>query len=273
MKKSKLNMQLLPCACRTPNPWKLYSLLFVLLYKPIRELRGGCLEYTNKKLEKLVARIHTEQPIKSRIKGRINWEQLAEMLIPVHSGDAQRDIRIKARFGELWRRLASDFLDTTMKVEYNSFKHGLRVSMHGSYLAIGSAETPKMGASPEALHVLVDSKFGSSYFMSEKLDAQDGSNIRLVRHSVNWNPQKFVVLLQLVSISINNIGNTLRCAHGVPSFEAHCLFPIDDSTFDLPWELEKPGISALRWDRGLDTEAVVLMTREDILASYGANSM
>lgn len=112
--------------------------LFALLCATVQApdcVIGWLLKYRNEDLFGLVRKIHEGRPVLTKLAVRpISWETLAEKINVFSTDDLGKDSRIRTAFADLWERFAIEFLDKKMGFEYNSIKHGLRVSMGGFYL-------------------------------------------------------------------------------------------------------------------------------------------
>lgn len=171
---------------------------------------------------------------------QVSWQIMSERinLVSYEEEDKVKDTR--QLFAELWGYLAHDFLDPYHRAEYNSIKHGLRVSPGGFTLAVGIEEQYGVPAPPEAMQVIGRSEFGTSYFATEPIrgaprQKKADPHISLKQQSVNWAPEAMILSLQLISISIHNIISALRIWHGVEPKTVPFLRPVDRDAFLAPW--------------------------------------
>jgi hypothetical protein len=88
---------------------------------------------------------------------------------PGDTGDSDKNTLISKGFGRLWHRLADDFLDEKSTREYNNIKHGLRVQIGGSWLALGVENELGVPAPSENMRLMGSSVFGSSFYEPETL--------------------------------------------------------------------------------------------------------
>ncbi|MEA2573141.1 MAG: hypothetical protein QOH93_439 [Chloroflexia bacterium] len=228
-------------------------------------------KYKQVELESFVRKLHGRKPIYSRMRiDPINWEVLATHVLQTTTGDEERDKRLREKFATLWARFANDFLDKATDNEYNSIKHGLRVNQHGFTLLMGFQAQPNEAPPHEQMHLMGHSDFGTSYYTAHKL--HDGRNFYLQHNAHNWNPQKFVYGLHMLSMSIDNLVSTLKQAKGVSGSEVNYAIPQDEAFFDLVWQHEIRGMRTFSTGPGLDESWIVPATKDVVIASYGNQS-
>lgn len=172
---------------------------------------------------------------------QLSWPSIASALICYKDNDQQDSERTKGLFASLWENFASDYYDDDNIKEYNSLKHGYRVHAGGFGMRIGI--TPRPDASPETLHNLGSSDYGTSFYTPKlinggKRDSED-PHFYLGKIMLNWNPHSIAAALELISISINNIILFLEWRNGAASPQTKFLRPIDDGDYERPW-LDRP---------------------------------
>src|SRR6185503_532291 len=148
--------------------------LFAILSATIQApdcISGWLLRYQPRELRSFVQKVIDRESVYSKLRiTPVSWRALADAVHSLFStGDRDKDIRIRASFGHLWERFAMDLLDENLRNEYNSMKHGLRVSMGGFYFAVGAEETRGVPAPPDRMMVMAQSEFGSSFLVPEQL--------------------------------------------------------------------------------------------------------
>jgi hypothetical protein len=244
----------------------LFSLLCAIVQAPDCVI-GWFLKYQNRELYDLVKKIDEGRIIYSKLRcHRVTWEVIAELVFTyLRTGEAEKDKSICDNFARLWRRFASDFLNTNHDFEYNSIKHGLRAKMGGFYLAIGAEDKPGVPAPPDRMRIMGSSEFGSSFFVPQRL--HDGRNFTVSHQSLNWNPENFIYALRLISLSINNVIGFLRVLHGVPATEIQFSWPTDNETYKEPWS-RSSSITGMGWNAQITEQAIKPFSKEDILAVY-----
>lgn len=134
-----------------------------------------------------------------------------EVLAPVPYPDPKGKWVVEG-FTRFWYQASGDFVDPDQTAEYNAIKHGTRLTLGGSYWAIGR-ESIVGEAAPE-MHSMGGSEFGSSIFTKEKV-AGDSVHWRPRRRLRNWAPETWVHDLQLVSMSLRNLISFLKTVSGV----------------------------------------------------------
>lgn len=153
-------------------------------------------------------------------------------------GGAQCDDEFRAgletKFGRVFARFASDFLDEKQQQEYNSLKHGGRPLLGGFHMSVGVQPEARVLAPPEAMVSLGGSDFGSTFFTSERV-GESKLHLRLNEVSINWVPENFVEGLILLSMSITNVVSFLKAQAGEPIEECPLSIPDEDFMYDLPW--------------------------------------
>jgi len=228
---------------------------------------GWLLNYQNLELREVVRKICERRRIYSKLRAKpVTWDVIADMVFSYfRTGDDEKDANIRKNFARLWRRFASDFLQDNHVYEYNSIKHGLRARMGGFYLAMGAEDIPGVPAAPEKMRTMVNSDFGSSFYVPVRL--RDRNNFAVMQQSLNWDPINFVYALQLISLSINNVTGFLKILHGLSIKEVPFSWCGNDETYDEPWKRQF-GISSLGWNSQISPDAVSPLSKEEILAVY-----
>lgn len=231
---------------------------------------GWLLKYQNRELTSVTKKIHKYQPVLSRLQLKpVCWETVAIEINSFDSNDSGKDEQMRKAFGELWRRFAHDFLNEKTASEYNSIKHGLRVSMGGFTLAIGHETVPGVPAPPEAMRSMGGSPFGTSFYVPVQL--HNRTNFRVRRNSLNWRPENFVHALSLVSISISNVTSYLKLRNGVEPSQAEFIVPSDEDYFSKPWEL-RTGIISSDINSTIEEDYIEPLSNQEILATYNAGN-
>lgn len=133
----------------------LFSLLCAAVQSP-HCVPGWLLLCSNTQLYRLVEKIDSRQQVYSLLNpDRLNWQKLSlEIHKPLILKDKKEEKSIKKHFGELWSRWAADFLGETFRKEYNSIKHGFRVTAGGFSLSIGGEITPGVHPPQENMQLI-----------------------------------------------------------------------------------------------------------------------
>lgn len=176
----------------------------------------------------------------------------------------EKDNTIKL-YSVFWLRMARDFLDSNSIDEYNSLKHGFRVKSGGSKIKIAVEKEQNVRPPDSEFKTLCDSQFGTRFFKVEKTpDIHGNRSIRTKRTSLNWSIERTILLLQLVSMSINNIVNSLKNANGAKPSESSYLRPENDSDFELPWTYST-NVTSMNLDLQLPENLVQKTSKSELL--------
>jgi hypothetical protein len=133
----------------------------------------------------------------------------------VFTDDEVRKKDLTEKFAGLWKHVAAVFLSEDDRREYNALKHGLRVRPGGFKVAVGNEKTPGTLAAPEDTQLLGGSEFGSSFVVPTAIGHQADGQLYFSRVFRNWKHESFIVQLQLMAWSINNVISRLRVCGGV----------------------------------------------------------
>ncbi len=139
-------------------------------------------------------------------------------------------------FGDFWERLASEFLEQNRIDEYNSLKHGLRVSSGGFGLSFGVEHEFGVPPPDSEMHTIEKSDFGTTFRRMVPASETAGDRSLVAEQvSINWKIEKIAPLLQLTSISITNAIGALRILNGDPYDQIKFTRPEEDEAFTEPW--------------------------------------
>ena len=231
---------------------------------------GWLLKYKNSDLTSVVQKLNKGQKVRHRLNlEHITWDAIAARINNVNTGDEEADNRLRQSFGQLWKNFAKDFLDDDAKNEYNSIKHGLRVSMGGFSLAMGLESVPGVPSETETMRLIEGSTYGTSFFVPAPLKNRD--NFHLLHHTLNWNPVNFVHGLNLISISIHNIMVYLKQVNGIQHSEIEFRGPISETDFASPWRL-LANVNRVSIKQEIDRNSLVVLSKTEILSYLDGNS-
>jgi len=232
--------------------------LFALLCSAVQAPQctlGWMLAYRNRDLDSLVEKIRNYRPVRHRMHKNPSWDELS---IWTHSHldyEEAKKQSIQSGFGALWSKLAKDYLSEPAHDEYNSLKHGMRVSPGGFHLAMGKEDQFGKAAPPEQMMSFGGSAFGSAFFRRETMENAK-MNFRPRRHHRNWSPQNLGYANLLVAMSIGNVVSALRILNGDNPKECKFENPADVEMFDKPWEIlldvTEFGIDSISSAKGID---------------------
>lgn len=223
-------------------------------------------------LRDLMRAISDESSVPNRLQlERVSWKALAGVVFRHSDQDPEVRAKHAEDFGTLWQRLAHDFLDERTSAEYNSIKHGFRLSSGGFTLAMGLQEAPGVFAPAENMKLVGASRFGSTYYAVEPIEgsppgSQKGPHFRVRRWSMNWDPNANAKATQLAAVSIANVISFLRIANGVRE-NVHVAVP-DDAEFEAPWSTSV-GVPWLNWDDTVRETDIKRASKQELLEALG----
>jgi hypothetical protein len=157
-----------------------FAILFATIQAPDCVI-GWLQKYDAKDLRQLIEKVQQGRPIRSKLRSQPHsWQAVAHMVLPpiAFQDTREQEDKIKEQFAASWARFAQDFLEDKSTQEYNSIKHGFRISNGGFSLSIGKADTWGIPAPPERMQALGGSEYGSSFFTAERIvDHENAENI------------------------------------------------------------------------------------------------
>ena len=227
---------------------------------------GWMHQYENRDVYAVARNIHKREPVPSCLSVQpVTWPSLSAE-IHRHVSEEHRPV-LQQAFTELWQRFAEEFLDEDFSDEYNSIKHGLRVLMGGTTIALGLETTFGVPAPPENMRRVGGSKFGTRFLIKEK-SGDHKRNFRLKQHSQNWNPNKYVQALVLISASIGNILTALKACFGADTSKLQFTLP-PETLFDAPWEADRGiGMTFHGFDSVITEQHIKVFSKQEIQAAY-----
>lgn len=168
-------------------------------------------------------------------------------------------------FGRLWNRFAQDFLDPHHVAEYNSIKHGFRVSSGGFTLRAGIQKEYGVPAPEANMQTIGASPFGTSFYEAVPVLPEGTSKYHLrIRHmALNWRAEAMVQRMQLIAWSINNVVSALRCLNGVSPAALRFYRPEDPAAFETAWHWHV-GVHSSNFDLTVDPVDVKPVPREEL---------
>jgi hypothetical protein len=196
---------------------------------------------------------------------QVTWENVAGLVFQRYMPNSERNKKTIQLFASLWQRLANEYRDQNNIDEYNSLKHGFRVRPGGFGLSAGLEHEYGVAPPAEEMQLLGKSDFGTSFLKIESIGKGDGNrSVRSRQMSVNWKIEKVALLIQLISMSINNIVSALKIVNGAKAEDCKFLRPQDDEEFDKPWH-HSPGVTNCSLDFVIKDEEVTAITKEELL--------
>lgn len=216
----------------------LFSLLGALLQAPAAP-HAWIARCSNSQLKEVVRRISASDdtlPTGLSVQS-VRWSELARASLTWYRSGSDRQTESIALFAEFWRRLATEYLDQNRIDEYNSLKHGLRVSGGGFGLRFGVEHEYGVPPTENEMHTIEKSEFGTSF--RRLVPASDKTGDRSLvseQVSINWKIEKVAPVLQITSISIANVIGALRILNGYPFDRIKFTRPESDEAFTDPWK-------------------------------------
>lgn len=196
----------------------------------------------------------------------ISWEEIAKSVCAYFPYEDSKKNATANGFAKTWKRLASEFVSEMQIDQYNSLKHGMRVSRGGFRLSFG-AELAS-GVEPTEFHDLGGSEYGLTFYKVRDIwPSRKSRSIKCTKTSVNWSIDRVVGQLFLVQCSIQNIVSALKAVNGVPVAECKFVRPELDDDFDRPWT-HICGVSSSSMDFIVDTSNTIAVTPEQIIETF-----
>lgn len=242
----------------------LFALLGALVQAP-ECVPGWIQKYRPQELDQVVEKVTHGRDVYSKIRcDRLTWAVLAQFTMKyVSLEDKNKERRIKEGFATLWTRLSHEFLSDQNRAEYNSIKHGFRISSGGSCIAVGIEETPGVPSPSEEMKTIGGSEHGSSFFEPNELARH---NIRLMRRSVNWDPVYLAGRVRLITMSLRNIVSFLKVVHGAIPESVQFCWPQELDVFDEIWRA--PALLGSSFSTQITLEDISPKTDQEILSVY-----
>jgi hypothetical protein len=202
-------------------------------------------------------------PIKLNL-DHVTWEEISKTINRFSYKDENRTIETKKLFGTLWTQFAKDFIDEYSVWEYNSIKHGFRITPGGFTVEFGIEDNYGVPAPPEKMEVLGSSEFGNSFFRAEQIvDSKDDPNLRIARINIAWNPEAIAYSLLLISNSISNVISFLKIINGVDPSTVSFTRPVENDIFEKP-HADPPSLSRFSMNYQITEESIIRLTREQL---------
>lgn len=184
----------------------------------------------------LIRAVNTRMPILNAWRmPRPTWTDLAALTTRLGWPDDQNTAD---RYGLLWQRLASEYLDDQRAAEHAALKHGFRARASGGAIKIGIE--PEYGVSPPPeMQWLGGSKHGSSTFVASPIPAGAGRRKALHYHlkvqNTLWLLDTTILKVQHLCTSMENVLGAARVRSGEAAEKIQFHRPQDPSAFDAPW--------------------------------------
>lgn len=243
-----------------------FSLLFAAIQAPDCVI-GWLQKYKINQLRSLLKSINSYQKVLNKIDLKYyTWEEISTTINIFNHDNKNEKEEIQNCFGKLWRRISKEFLDKKSSREYNNIKHGFRIRPGGFNLAIGVQDSQGVPASPDKMKSLGGSKFGSTFFMPENINA-DKKHFRVRRVSINWKPGLLVKKIDLLCLSLQNVLSFLKIVNGVSPENVIFSWPSDLKEFIEPWT-KTSGTISINMDTSITKNDIEFFDKNEILKVY-----
>ena len=244
----------------------LFSMLGALVQAPDC-VYGWVLKCNPGDVRKIVERINREDDLLPRklVLGKVSWEELCRTIFLYSDTDLNQVQKNTDSFANLWQRLAEHYLKEENVQEYNGIKHGFRIRPGGFGLRVGLQREYGVPAPAEEMKTIAYSEFGSSFLTLEKVPANEEANrsYRSRKRSLNWSAEQVALLLQLVSMSLNNVIAALKIVNGIQPSQVQFVRPAEPDTFEKPWQVST-GITNFTMDYSIDTSCFEKTTKQQL---------
>jgi hypothetical protein len=207
---------------------------------------------------------------------KMSWESVAALIIGKIFAHRQDVEELNANFARLWTRLASDYTNSSLTAEHNSFKHGFRAAIgDGPSISWTQSDDPdRLPNSPKT--TVLCSKLGAWFFMPDKLQKAKAPDMRhhfrLNYCHTNFHENDLVSDLCLISISIKNIVAFLRIVNGPPVEEVEVSEPVDKSAFDSSGR-PRDGLRYLAINPPVREDAIPQITEQMIIEHFARTKL
>ncbi len=244
----------------------LFSMLGALIQAPDC-VYGWVLKCNPGDVRRIVQRINQGDDSLPRklVMNNISWKELSYAIF-AHSNSDEGEVKRNAdNFCGLWQRLAAHYLKEENIAEYNGIKHGFRIRPGGFGLRVGLEPEYGVPPPPEAMKTIGYSKFGSSFLTLEKVpvDEKQNRSYRSRKMSLNWSTEQVALLLQLVSMSLENVIAALKIVNDMPPSDVQFFRPIESDAFEKPWQVSI-GVTSATMDYSIDAINFEKTTKEQL---------
>jgi hypothetical protein len=244
----------------------LFALIGALVQVPTFPL-AWVMSYRVSNLRSVVRKLHEGSAFPTLLTGRPSWEAVSAAVHQFLNEDVRK--RTVQPFAQLWGRFADEFLEESFSAEYNSLKHGMRVIVGGSSLAVGIERGPGEQPEPGGMRVVAACDYGSTFEMRpRRVDGTRHTFELPANISSAWVPEHFAAALPLISMSISNVVSRARIAAGEQPGKVEFRWPQDPANFDRPWRQPRPTMKQLRFGRTVHLQGYSEMSVESIREAY-----
>lgn len=246
----------------------LFALIFATLQAPAC-IPGWMLNYRNSDLYNLVKKTNAGQPINTLFTKihNISWESISKLIFCYFSEEHPEDKEIIIKkFTDLLAAFADDYLDPTLRNEYNSIKHGLRTNAGGFVLKFKEVEKDGSPKNDSEWKDILNSEFGSSFYIRENLKGTK-NHFRLKLHSNNYDPENLFHGINFISLVLHNLLTFLKTFNKIKTKNLQYKSVKPEKTFELPWK-NISVVGNITMDLGFDYDSVKIFKNEKIKSIY-----
>lgn len=248
----------------------LFALVFAGLQAPDCVI-GWVQQYAPGDLRDLVGSVGDKPLRYTRIKPEpFTWEGIAKAVFSSVDDEAANVEEAVELFGRFLSRLAREFLTEQHTDEYNSIKHGLRLTPGATEIRIAFQEEEGKPAPFSQSVPMIQGEYGNTFYVRKVIAKSEGAQHLSLRHSfINWNPKDLCTDLEIISVCIHNVRTWLLIRNGYTEeqltykgykFE---VFRERLQTPDISWGSFEPGLMADHISDHRFSEKQVLETYAD----------
>lgn len=229
---------------------------------------GWLLRYNTRDLCSLLQKIENGKPILTKLNLQaISWDTIsAHVHAALSLPDKEKERLVKKGFADFWHLAAQQQLSILNRGEYNSIKHGLRVTPGGHTLSIGEEHEYGVSPPPEEMHVVASSEFGSSMFSLEPIEGTS-RHFQLHRHSTNWHPKALMAGIAISAWSIMNLVSFIEIVTGADPSTRKFHWPNELSAFRAIFD-GSPGSSTWSMNHTIQAGEIKDFSNKEIMEVY-----
>lgn len=241
----------------------LFALIFATLQAP-NFIVGWMLRYRNIDLDKLVEKVKTKTPIKTKFYKiyNIDWESIIKLIFKNLSGNGNiSKEKVIINFTRLLSNLAIDYSNINLKLEYNSIKHGFRAKPGGGAFKFKDSQKPD-----SEWNEFLKSDYGSFYYTFNNI-GKSKNHFTLSHNKILWDPKDVYYGINFVGLLIHNIVAFLKGYNKIKTESIQFKFLVNEKDYTLPWD-NIIGTGHFKFGSNIDVETVKFCSDEDIYSSY-----
>jgi len=224
----------------------LFSTIFACMQSPLF-IEGWLSQYHENDIELLIEKINSNEKIYSYFGfSHYSWNDISSI---IYQCDSTNKVEIVDGFSKLLKCLADEFLDDNLKKEYNSIKHGNRISL-GGFRAEIAGDISLINAKRDDQYLQIcGSDFGTTFLEPIKM-LKDSTTMKNIHISfeitrIIWHPKILLSRMDLMCMIIKNVMS--KCLLLSMDDPQNIVFyhPIDTKVF-CGEIIESSGINCMR---------------------------